>query len=113
MNAWSGWSRWSAFPDPEEGGYLCAPFGPGVYELRNRETGQLVLFGRGKNLAYRMSSLLPAPWGAGNRNNVDKKKHVREHLTRIEYRTKACTSDKQSRDEERVLRTRNSYIFPT
>ena len=107
MNAWSGWSRWSAFPDPEEGGYLCAHFGPGVYELRNRETGQLVLFGRGKNLAYRMSSLLPAPWGAGNRNNVDKRKYVREHLTRIEYRTKACTSDKQSWDEERVLRTRN------
>ena len=36
MTTSNKWSGWLAFPDPEEDGYLFAPFGPGVYELRNR-----------------------------------------------------------------------------
>ena len=53
------------FRDPGSFGELSAPFGPGVYELRNRKTGELVLFGMSKNVAYRMSSLLPQPDGGG------------------------------------------------
>ncbi len=74
------WSTWRSFPDPRKGGYLCAPFGPGVYELRNSSTGESVLSGSGKNLAYRMSSLLPKPHGAGARNNEEKRKHVLDYL---------------------------------
>ncbi len=113
MTISSRWSRWLAFPDPGKGGYLSAPFGPGVYEVRNRQTRDLVLFGHGKNFAYRMSSLLPAPLGAGNRNNARKREYVLTHLANIEYRTKASTSKKEAENEERALRDRNSYIFPT
>ncbi len=102
-----------AFPDPGKGEYLSAPFGTGVYELRNRQTGELALFGSGKNLAYRMSSLLPAPFGAGTRNNTDKREYVRTHLANIEYRTKACLSNEEAKDEERDLRYENNYIFQT
>ena len=78
------WSSWKAFPDPRTGAYLYAPFGPGVYELRNARTSELVLFGRSKNLAWRMSSLLPRPHGAGSRRNEEKKKYVLTHLADIE-----------------------------
>ena len=43
MSAAGRWSPWRAFPDPRERAYLCAPFGPGVYELRNSQTRELVL----------------------------------------------------------------------
>ena len=111
MTTSNKWSGWLAFPDPEEDGYLFAPFGPGVYELHNRQTRELVLFGSGKNLAYRMSSLLPAPFGAGNRNNTDKREYVLTHLASIEYRTKACMSKKGAVNKERTLCNKNSYIF--
>ena len=42
------WSRWQPFPDPRLGGYLSAPFGLGVYELRNRKSGELVLYGKAR-----------------------------------------------------------------
>ena len=113
MSAEDGWSPWRAFPDPRERAYLCAPFGPGVYELRNSQTEKLVLFGRSKNVARRMTSLLPKQYGAGHRSNTDKQELVLAHLTSIEYRTKACTSETQAKAEERELRTANSYIFPT
>ena len=113
MTTSNRWSRWLAFPDPGKSGYLSAPFGPGVYEVRNRQTRELVLFGHGKNLAYRMSSLLPASFGAGTRKNARKREYVLTHLANIEYRTKACTSKKEAKNEERALRDKNSYIFQT
>ena len=72
------WSDWDDFPDPESGGYLHAPFGPGVYELYNEATGEYVLPGAGKNVAHlkscvfpkrflaRLQSGVPAYFGAGN-----------------------------------------------
>ena len=106
-------SRWLPFPDPGKRGYLSAPFGPGVYELRNRKTGESVLFGRSKNVARRMSSLLPKPLGTGTRNNEKKSEYVLNHLADIDYRTKSCTSDTHAVEEERALRQRSCYIFPT
>jgi len=107
------WSEWRSFPDPRQQAYLYAPFGPGVYELRHRSTGELILFGRGKNVAYRMSSLLPQPLGQGHRDNKEKQAYVLEHIDDVEYRTLACTSDEAAIDVENELKARGGYRFPT
>lgn len=107
------WSAWRRFPDPRKGEYLYAPFGPGVYELRHQSTGEPILLGQGKNVAYRMSSLLPAPWGQGHRSNEDKRSYVMEHIQDVEYRTLACASEEQAKHRERWLKQNRSYIFST
>jgi len=78
------WSEWRPFPNPRRGDYLQAPFGPGVYELRHKSTGDLILFGQSKNVAWRMSSLLPAGLGCGTRGNSEKRDYVRKHLADID-----------------------------
>ena len=105
------WSEWRSFPDPAQLGYLVAPLGPGVYELRNRLTFQLVLVGIGTWCAYRMSSLLPD--GAGTRNNNSKREYVAAHVADIEYRTIACRAKSDAARIERELKRRCSYLFPT
>lgn len=108
------WSRWRPFPDPRKGEYLYAPFGPGVYQLRCRASGKLVLYGESKNVARRMSSLLPPPLGTGTRNNTPKRNYVVKHLASIDYRTKACANKAAASVEESKLReNKNTYIFPT
>ena len=67
-----------------------------------------------KNVAHRMSTLLPQPDGVGGRSNEEKKKYVIGNLYKIEYRTKACLSKKKARNEERSLRARKEdYVFST
>jgi hypothetical protein len=106
------WSKWRPFPNPKLGEYLTAPFGPGVYELRNNKTGQLVLFGQGKNVANRMTSLFPKPVGAGTRNNSDKSRYIQRNLSNIEYRTYPCAARAQAVEFERSLKTnKNAYKF--
>lgn len=104
---------WRAFPNPENGGNLHAPFGPGVYQLRNRSTGEMVLFGESNNVAERMTSLLPPPFGTGQRRrNKDKQEYVRRHLSDIDYRTRACADKSGAVAEERTF-SKNDYIFRT
>ena len=110
----SSWSEWLPFPDPRLGGYLVAPFGPGAYELRNKETGELVLFGSGRNVACRMSSLLPPPLGQGTRNNARKRDYVLAHLDEVEYRTLSCKTEADAKVEESRLRLKSrEYKFDT
>jgi hypothetical protein len=105
-----GWSKWRLFPDPREHGILVAPFGPGCYQLRDGK--QLILYGRGGHLAQRMTSLLPRPLGCGTRNNEGKRKYVSEHIGTIEYRTLACGSIEEARNEENQLRSHSgNYLF--
>lgn len=59
----ANWTEWLPFPDPRKLMFIVAPFGPGVYEVKRVDTNELILRGSGKNCAYRMSSLLPIPWG--------------------------------------------------
>lgn len=105
------WSAWSPFPDPREYGILTAPFGPGCYEIRNG--ARLIAYGKGANVASRMSSLLPGPWGCGTRNNKQKRQYIFEHLEMVEYRTLACATDGEAKEEERKLQVNSSaYLFP-
>ena len=109
----TGWSEWLQFPNPEKKEYLYAPFGPGVYQLRNRKTGQYVLFGTGGNLAYRMSSLLPEPYGEGTRVNLDKSEYVWDNIDDIEYRTIALDSLEMTKSFERFVKKQKCYILNT
>lgn len=103
------WSEWRKFPDPRHQGLLTAPFGPGCYELRHGE--QFVLYGRSRNVAARMSSLLAPPLGCGTRHNDQTREYVREHLTTIEYRTMACTSEDAAREQARQLPLLHKYLL--
>ena len=105
------WSEWRPFPNPSKGDYLLAPFGPGVYELRHRSTGKLILVGQSKNVAWRMSSLLPAPPGCGKRDNEKKRNHVHNNLADIEYRTRAYLTKAEAEQAEALLKAENLYMF--
>jgi hypothetical protein len=107
------WSKWRPFPDPLAEGILVAPIGPGVYELRNRKTDELVLVGESENVAWRMTSLLPPPLGKGTRKNADKRKYVGAHLGSLEYRTHAFATKDAAEEFEDELRETTTYIFPT
>jgi len=107
------WSEWRPFPDPSASGYLIAPIGPGVYELRNRETRSLVYVGSGGQCAYRMSSLLPAPLGAGTRNNARLRAHVRANLGVLDYRTRPFGSAAEAETFEKEHRRTGEYLFST
>ena len=87
--------------------------GPGVYELRNRATGELVLIGSAKNCCYRLSSLLPAPWGQGTRRNSKKRDYVFKTIADIEYRYQHCSSDVEARVVERKRLKEADYVFKT
>lgn len=105
------WNEWRPFPHPFKGEYLYAPLGYGVYHLRRKDTKELVLFGKGKHVAYRMSSLLPAPWGCGTRNNLEKREYVLKHIDNIEYQTVAFTNETAMNQCEQELKNTHQYIF--
>jgi len=106
-------SEWRTFPDPRKGEYLISPFGMGVYQLRNGKTNEFILFGRSKNLSYRMSSLLPKPLGQGTRNENKKREYVLENIEDIEYRTVAFILEKEMKKCERELKQLKIHKFNT
>lgn len=106
------WSRWRRFPDPRRGGMLVAPLGAGCYELRLGK--EKILAGSGKNVALRMTSLLPKEsGGAGTRRNSEKRKCVVENLSKIEYRTFACKDATAAKAFETRELKKHKYRFPT
>lgn len=107
------WSEWQKFPDPRKGEYLSAPFGYGVYQLKNHKTNEFVLFGYGKNCAFRMSSLLPKPYGQGTRKNEVKREYILQNIDDILYRTIAFVSESEAKDYERQVKLEQSYIYKT
>jgi len=110
------WSGWRPFPNPRKSQTLTAPIGPGLYELRRRSTGELILIGIGRNVAERMTSLLPhSRGGKGTRNNSRKRRFVARHTKDIQYRTCATRTRAEAvLFERRRLRLRTcDYRFPT
>lgn len=107
----NNWSNWKLFPDPRRKDYLSAPFGFGVYQLYNKKTKEYVLFGRGKNLAFRITTMLPKPLGQGTRNNNNKKTYVLKNIEHIQYRTIPLENEKQCRNLEKNLKALNIHIF--
>ena len=112
-NPFHDWTAWQPFPLAGLVYYLHAPFGPGVYQLRRASSGQFVLFGTSKNVAWRMASLLPSPMGTGTRRNAEKQQYVLDHLDDIDYRTLACPDMGMVRMIERGMKDRGGFLFPT
>lgn len=53
----ANWSTWKRFPNPERGGYVEAPIGPGLYEVRRISNGSLFDFNASGNVALALSAL--------------------------------------------------------
>lgn len=106
----SNWSDWHIFPTPKNS-FFHVPFYAGVYQLRDVQTGEYILFGSSKHTAYRMSSLLPKPDGCGTRNNIKKQEYLRNHLDSIEYRTISFTTIDEAKSFENKLKKLNIHKF--
>jgi len=105
------WTEFSQFPSPLKQEYLFAPFGAGVYELKNVKTNELVYVGEGANTAYRMSSLLPEPYGAGTRNNSRLRNYIFENINDVHYRTLACADKATAKQIQDKMIATNKYLF--
>jgi hypothetical protein len=51
------WTSWKRFPDAHSGDLVEAPIGPGVYEVRHVETGELIAFGHSGSVANAIGEL--------------------------------------------------------
>jgi len=51
------WTSWKRFPDAHSGGLVEAPIGPGVYEVRHVETGEVIAFGPADSVANAIGDL--------------------------------------------------------
>lgn len=107
------WSEWLNFPNPRKGEILKAPFGYGVYQLKNLSKGELILFGKGNNCAHRMTSLLPKPFGCGRRNNDLKREYVLENLSSIMYRTISFLNSEDMNRTEKEIKKMKIHKYNT
>ncbi|WP_293887923.1 MULTISPECIES: hypothetical protein [unclassified Sphingobacterium] len=107
------WTNWENFPNPLRGEYLFAPFGKGCYQLFNDKRKEFILFGSGNNLAYRMSSLLPKPYGQGTRKNNNKREYILNNIENMLYRTISFLDEKEMKTFEKELKKSEKYIFNT
>lgn len=107
------WTEWKPFPEPDKIRGIAAPNGPGVYELKNKVTGEYVLVGISVGVRRRMKSLMPAPYGVGRRNNYMKRQYVLDNYQDIIYRTISTAYRVEAEDIERSLLYSGRYIYNT
>lgn len=107
------WSKWKKMPSPVNCRNIEAPVGPGVYQINNVETGELVLFGISVTCRKRMKSLFPHPFGTGKRNNLDKRKYILINWESLEYRTLPTNTRKEAKLIEDSLKKQRDHIFNT
>jgi hypothetical protein len=107
------WSIWFRMPAPDNIRSIRAPAGPGVYQIRNRETDEFVLFGISVTLQKRMRSLMPAPYGTGRRNNTKKRDYVHKHYSDLDYRYLKTLSREQAAEIENGLKDAENHLFNT
>lgn len=60
-----------------------------------------------------MTSLLPKPFGAGTRNNEDKRNYVLNNLQDIEYRTMSFIDNNEAKRFEDYIKSVEQYLFNT
>lgn len=107
------WSAWKPMPSKETCRQIEGPDGPGVYQLKNKATNELILFGIGKRCRKRMKSLFPAPYGTGKRNNAEKRKYVLENWQNLVYRTIQTETRAIAKSEEDKIKLGIRHVFHT
>ena len=55
------WTTWKRFPDPRRGESIEAPIGPGVYEVREVASGDVVAFDHADSVARALATLRKPP----------------------------------------------------
>lgn len=107
------WSNWKKMPAPEICREIEGPEDCGVYQIRNRKTGQFIQFGESQNCRTRMKSFFPKPFGTGTRNNEAKRNYVLENWQQLEYRTCATATKQEAVAIDRKLKSLNNHLFNT
>jgi hypothetical protein len=100
-------------PSPDQCRNIEGPKGAGVYQIRDRETEQLIQFGIGVECQKRMKSLYPAPFGTGKRNNAAKRAFILKNWKRLEFRTLSADTRGQAKLIEDQLKNLNDHLFNT
>ena len=99
------WSQWKNFPANDRGELLNAPVGPGLYELRQRHTGELLGFGHSANVAAALTAhFTPSLW-----SRLLQKKAPQLH--NVEYRTMSASSLRHARDQEAAIAWRRNAFW--
>ncbi|HLM02319.1 MAG TPA: hypothetical protein VK400_14805 [Pyrinomonadaceae bacterium] len=109
----STWTEWQKMPEPKECRKILAPENSGVYQIRNKQTSQLILFGIGKQCQQRMKSLYPTPFGTGKRNNKKKRDYILENWKELEYRTMETISREKAKEVEDSIKAEKIHLFNT
>ena len=117
------WTNWKSLPNPYKSNSsfrslimkaVRNPSYPGVYQLKNNDTGEYVLFGVGIKVGERMCSLIPKEYGGvGRRNNHYKREYVWKNIEHIQFRTITTESRNEALEIERFLKHQNIHIFNT
>lgn len=108
MNDWTAWIK---FPEPSKIRDIRGPSGPGIYQVRNILTEEMILFGIGGECQKRMQSLMPAPWGRGTRNADDKRRYVYKNYKSLVYRFRSTETREAAADIERDLKAQKNHMF--
>lgn len=57
----TSWGHWKSYPRSGRGENIEAPIGPGLYEVRHAQSGDLFAFGTADNLAETLARLPVSP----------------------------------------------------
>lgn len=107
------WSYWEPMPSPENCRKIFGPKGPGVYQLKNLQTNEFILFGESIKCRKRMKSFFPKPFGTGIRNNENKRVYVLENWQNLIYRTIETNTKEEAVKIDRFLKSLNIHKFNT
>ena len=103
------WTTWKQFPSAERGEHIEAPIGPGVYEVRDMATGDLMAFDAAANVAHALSALRKPPARAWAKLFGGDRRAFR--TPDVEYRTCAASSMSEARMmAQALLGRRQAYL---
>jgi hypothetical protein len=105
----SSWGLWRPFPNHESGGHIEAPIGPGVYEVRHADTGELIAFGSATSVAQALSKVVPQP--ATGLRSLFARKAPAHPIADLEYRTCSAGSVGEAKfAAERLMGRRGTFF---